>query len=59
MVDSNKEHGEGRSDVVVYDPINGRVAILEAKYTKSLDKLESACDAALQQIDDEDVCRRI
>lgn len=52
MVDSNKEHGEGRSDVVVYDPINGRVAIFEAKYTKSLDKLESECDAALQQIDD-------
>ena len=25
MVDSNKEHGEGRSDVVVYDSINGRV----------------------------------
>lgn len=52
MVDSNKEHGEGRSDVVVYDPINGRVAIFESKYTKSLDKLESECDAALQQIDD-------
>ena len=52
MVDSNKEHGEGRCDVVVYDPINSRVAIFEAKYTKSLDKLESECDAALQQIDD-------
>ena len=52
MVDSNKEHGEGRSDVVVYDPINSRVAIFEAKYTKSLGKLESECDAALQQIDD-------
>ena len=52
MVDSNKEHGEGRSDVVVYDTINGRVAIFEAKYTKSLDKLESECDTALQQIDD-------
>ena len=49
MVDSNKEHGEGRSDVVVYDPINSRVAVFEAKY---LDKLESECDAALQQIDD-------
>ena len=49
MVDSNKEHGEGRSDVVVYDPINSRVAVFEAK---SLDKLESECDAALQQIDD-------
>ena len=52
MVDSNKEHGEGRSDVVVHDSINGRVAIFEAKYTKSLDKLESECDAAIQQIDD-------
>ncbi len=52
MVDSNKEHGEGRSDVVVYDPINSRVAVFEAKYTKSLDKLESECDAALLQIDD-------
>lgn len=52
MVDSNKEHGEGRSDVVVYDSVNGRVAIFEAKYTKSLDKLEIECDAALQQIDD-------
>lgn len=52
MVDSNKEHGEGRSDVVVYDPINARVAIFEAKYTKTLDKLESECNTALQQIDD-------
>ena len=28
------------------------MAVFEAKYTKSLDKLESECDAALQQIDD-------
>ena len=52
MVDSNKEHGEGRSDVVVYDSINGRVAIFEAKYTKVLTNLEAECDIALQQIDD-------
>ena len=52
MVDSNKEHGEGRSDVVVYDSINVRVAIFEAKYTKTLGNLESECDTALQQIDD-------
>ena len=52
MVDSNKEHGEGRSDVVVYDSINARVAIFEAKYTKVLENLESECDIALQQIDD-------
>ena len=52
MVDSNKEHGEGRSDVVVYDSINARVAVFEAKYTKNLEKLESECDTALWQIDD-------
>ena len=52
MVDSNKEHGEGRSDVVVYDSINARVAIFEAKYTKNLENLESECDMALRQIDD-------
>lgn len=52
MVDSNKEHGEGRSDVVVYDEINARVAVFEAKYTKNLEKLENACDAALEQIDE-------
>ena len=52
MVDSNKEHGEGRSDVVVYDPVNARVAIFEAKYTKILENLERECDMALQQIDD-------
>ena len=52
MVDSNKEHGEGRSDVVVYDSINGRVAIFEAKYTKVLENLENECDTALQQMDD-------
>ena len=50
MVDSNKEHGEGRSDVVVYDSINARVAIFEAKYTKALENLESECDTALQQL---------
>ena len=35
--------------MVVYDSINGRVAIFEAKYTKVL---ENECDTALQQMDD-------
>lgn len=34
VVESNKEHGEGRSDVIVKDIRNGRVAIFEAKYAK-------------------------
>ena len=25
VVESNKEHGEGRSDIVVYDSVNGQV----------------------------------
>ena len=50
MVDSNKEHGEGRSDVIVYDPLHGRLAVFEVKYVKNLKKLESECDAALRQI---------
>lgn len=52
MVDSNKEHGEGRSDIVVYDSLNARVAVFEAKYTKVLENLEKECDIALQQIND-------
>lgn len=47
MVDSNKEHGERRSDVVVYDSINGRVAVFEAKYTKVLNNLEASCRVSL------------
>ena len=52
MVESNKEHGEGRSDVVVMDAYSGRVAIFEVKYSQSLEKLESDCDRALNQIDE-------
>ena len=52
MVESNKEHGEGRSDVVVKDMRGGRIAIFEAKYSKSLEKLEDACHTALRQIND-------
>ena len=50
-VESNREHGEGRSDIVVYDEENSRVVIFEAKVTKSPDELPKACDAALRQIE--------
>ena len=49
-VDSNKEHGEGRSDVVVYDPVEARVAVFEAKYSKKLENMEKDCDRSIQQI---------
>ena len=51
-VKSNREHGEGRSDVVVYNMERRQVAIFEAKYAKTLDGLEASCEAALQQIED-------
>ena len=51
-VDSNRERGEGRSDVVVRNSSKGRVALFEAKYAKTLDGLEASCDAALQQIEE-------
>lgn len=52
MVESNKEHGEGRSDVVVIDFRGGRVAVFEAKYSKALDRMSDDCKEALIQIDD-------
>ena len=51
-VDSNRERGEGRSDVVVRNSSKGRVVLFEAKYAKTLDSLEASCDAALQQIEE-------
>ena len=52
MVESNREHGEGRSDVVVYDSIDGRIAVFEAKYSKKLEDMEADCEEALHQIDE-------
>ena len=51
-VDSNKEHGEGRSDVVILDPEGDRVAIFEAKYSRTQDAMSKDCAAALEQIED-------
>ena len=51
-VESNKEHGEGRSDIVVSDIVNGRVAVFEVKKSDALADLISDCESALDQIDD-------
>lgn len=51
-VESNREHGEGRSDIVVSDIVNGRVAVFEAKKSEVLADLPKDCEAALAQIDD-------
>lgn len=51
LVESNKEHGEGRSDIVIYDPVNGQAAVFEVKYSKDLEQMESLCEKAISQID--------
>ena len=50
-VESNKEHGEGRSDLVIFNEYEGKVAIFEAKYSKEVKNLEEDCEKAIQQID--------
>ena len=50
-VESNREHGEGRSDIVIYNDVTGQVAVFEAKYSRKLDDLKRDCQKALDQID--------
>lgn len=52
VVESNREHGEGRSDVVICDPTNDRAAVFEVKYAGKLSEMEEDCNAALRQIAD-------
>ncbi len=51
-VESNREHGEGRSDIVMYHPDRPQVVLFEAKYAKTLGGLQESCAEALQQIED-------
>ena len=51
IVESNKEHGESRSDVVVYDSVSGKAAVFEAKYSKCQEAMERDGEWALAQID--------
>ncbi len=50
VVKSNREHGEGRSDIVLYDAENGRVAVFEVKLSKELIEMDADCQKALKQI---------
>ncbi len=52
MVESNREHGEERSDVIVCDPVHSRLAVFEAKYAGRIDKMEDCCENALHQINE-------
>ncbi len=53
LVKSNRESGDGRSDVMVKSPsLRGRPFILEVKVSAHVDELETDAEKALQQIYD-------
>ena len=49
-VESDKEHGSGRPDVVVKDNRNRRVMILETKISERRSDMEKDCQEAVSQI---------
>ena len=49
-VESNREHGKGRSDVIVFDKHKREIVIFEVKHSDSYANLEKDCDQALEQI---------
>lgn len=51
-VESNREHGEGRSDIIVQDYAGDRAAVFEVKYSNTLKELSGDCSKALAQIDE-------
>ena len=52
-VESNKEKGLGRPDILLKDRKNRRAIIVEAKKSKNKADLDRDCDKALKQIADE------
>ena len=50
QVDSNKEKGLGRPDILLKDKKNRRAIILEAKKSKKKSDLDKDCDEAVSQI---------
>ena len=52
VVESNKEHGEGRSDIVIYDDYEGKVAIFEAKKSQNPEDMKLDCEKAIKQINE-------
>ena len=54
LAKSNRESGNGRSDIMVKSPsLRGRAFIIEVKVSKSIDELEADAEKALQQIFDQ------
>lgn len=52
---SNRESGEGRPDIIMKTPtVRGQAIIMELKVVKEFERMESACEEALRQIDERD-----
>ena len=49
-VESNREHGIGRTDIVIFDSKNRRAMIIEAKRSVKESDMEKDCKAATDQI---------
>ena len=53
LVKSNRESGNGRSDIMLRSPsLRGRAFVLELKVSDSIDDLETDAEEALQQVYD-------
>ena len=58
-VDSNKESGLGRFDIRVKERKNRRIMIFEVKKADTADRMNEACDEAIQQILDKGYAKMI
>ena len=53
IVESNRESGKGRPDILVrYPSVRGKAVILELKVAKTYQELEKKCEEALRQIEE-------
>lgn len=59
IVESNYENGLGRSDIVIKDRRNRRAVAIEVKIASSEDKLETECQNAINQIEENQYARKI
>ena len=55
IVQSNRESGTGRPDIIVrYPSVRGKAVIIEIKVAKTYQELEAKCREALRQIEEQD-----
>lgn len=59
IVESNYENGLGRSDIVIKDRRNRRAVAIEVKIASSEDRLETECQNAINQIEENQYARKI